>query len=186
MLFRSVTVGGSFTAQGNVFLGYVSNVSILGGTANQVLMTDGQGDLSWQSVSNLQDHFDGGTIHNALIISNTVASTSTVTGALVVGGGAGVGGNVYVGLNANIAGDLTANTVTAPQGLGTGAWWMTSNTIVGYTGTAPVTVDSWDATRYRSTVYVVQVSDTANLTFQSSQFIFLQRCAELLLELLPF
>jgi hypothetical protein len=84
----------SLTVSGTTNLGAVGNITISGGTTNQVLKTDGAGHLSWTTVSG--SSFNGGTITNALNISNVTDSISYITGALTVGGGAGIAGNIHV------------------------------------------------------------------------------------------
>ncbi len=76
-------------------LGAVSNIRITGGTNGQVLTTNGSGNLSWTTVSS-GSSFNGGTISNALAVSNSTASTNYNNGALTVTGGVGVGENLHV------------------------------------------------------------------------------------------
>ena len=190
---NNLVVGGNTTLHGNITvlghsdLGYVSNITITGGNNNQVLVTDGQGALHWSDVSSLQAQFDGGTIHNALVISNNIVSTSSTSGALVINtGGAGIVGNLNVGGNYSnftgnlsvsssfvVTGDILGNTVTGTNGIGTGTFWQVSNTISGYADSGSVVVDSWDAAVYRTATYFVQVTETSSSSYQASQFIFL-------------
>jgi len=115
----ALVVSGGAGIAGNVYvggitnLGPVGNVIITGGSANYVLTTNGSGQLSWQSTATVVSVFNGGTIANALVISNTIVSTSTTPGALVVNsGGAGLVGNVYVGNSVVIQGTTQATTST--------------------------------------------------------------------------
>ena len=72
-----------FTAAGNVSLGNVSNVKITGGTAGQVLQTDGAGNLSWSSTANINE-IQNGTSNVYIPVADgnvtiTVAGTETWT-----------------------------------------------------------------------------------------------------------
>jgi len=57
--------------------------------------------------------FTGGTITQALIVSNNTISTSTSSGALVVTGGVGIAGNENVGGNLNVTGNIFVSNVSA-------------------------------------------------------------------------
>jgi hypothetical protein len=91
-----VGIQGALFVGGGASLGAVTGVKITGGINGYVLSTDGTGNLTWSSVSSLSS-FNGGTIGNVLIQSNTTAATSTTTGAVQVAGGVGIQGNLYVG-----------------------------------------------------------------------------------------
>ena len=60
------------------------------GTANQISITSGTGDITLS----LPDNMSIGGTTGVINISSTVASTSTTTGALIVAGGAGVAGQI--------------------------------------------------------------------------------------------
>jgi hypothetical protein len=76
-------------------LGAVGNIRITGGTNGQVLTTNGSGNLSWTTVSS-GSSFNGGTITNALAVSNSTVSTNYNNGAFTVTGGVGIGENLHV------------------------------------------------------------------------------------------
>jgi len=61
--------------------------------------------------------WNGGTVSDLGIFSNTTPSTSTTTGALQAVGGAGIGGNLFVGGLVSIAGNLTAGNLNISSGL---------------------------------------------------------------------
>jgi hypothetical protein len=61
--------------------------------------------------------WNGGTVSDLGIFSNTTPSTSTTTGALQAAGGAGIGGNLFVGGLVSIAGNLTAGNLNISSGL---------------------------------------------------------------------
>jgi len=114
----------NFSNTANVTLGAVGNLHIAGGTAGQLLSTNGNGTLSWTTdanssygntnVANYLPTFTGnvgagnviatGNLYSAGLLSNGVAninsnvvSTNPNTGALQVRGGAGVLGNIHSG-----------------------------------------------------------------------------------------
>ncbi len=94
----------NFTTTSNVTLGGVSNLHITGGTDGQVLTTNGSGNLSWTTVSS-GSSFNGGTITDALFVSNATGSTNYNNGALKVTGGVGIGEHLHV--LGHIASDAT-------------------------------------------------------------------------------
>ena len=70
-----ITANGIVTFTGaNVSLGNVSNLHILGGNANQILSTDGSGNLSW-----VESTAGGG---NAIVTISTTPPGSPVNGLL--------------------------------------------------------------------------------------------------------
>jgi len=91
-------------------------------------------------------------------ISGTTTSTSTTTGALVVAGGAGIAGDVNIGAN------LTYGTVPILE---------SSRTVTGI-GTAPVAIDWFASTAYRTAKYVVSTTDVTNSWYQSIEIISVQ------------
>jgi len=131
----------SLTVSGVTDLGAVANVRISGGSANYVLKTDGQGNLSWASAtsgtgnanvagSNTQIQYNDGTNLGAsanltfnvstktLTVDNIVANGSgltSLTGANVTGqvGNALIAGTVYTAAQPNITsvGNLTSLTI---------------------------------------------------------------------------
>lgn len=105
---NGITLSGTVTSTGNLTLGgTLSNVSLSTQVTGNLPVTNlnsgtgassttyWRGDGTWATVSG--SSFNGGTITNPLIISNTTASSSTSTGALQVTGGAGIDGNVWAG-----------------------------------------------------------------------------------------
>jgi len=91
-------------------------------------------------------------------ISGTTASTSTTTGALIVAGGAGIVGDVNIGAN------LTYGAVPILE---------SSRTVTGI-GTAPVAIDWFGSTAYRSAKYVVSTTDVTNSQYQTVEVILVQ------------
>jgi len=91
-------------------------------------------------------------------ISGTTTSTSTTTGALIVAGGAGIAGDAYIG------GNLIHGTVPVLEG---------SRTVASI-GTAPVAVDWFGNTAYRSAKYVVSTTDVTNSQYQTVEVILVQ------------
>jgi len=102
------------TGNGNIGIGYSSGRSLvtgnynviignslassIDGTSNNIIISDGEGNIRIQSNSD-------GTV----TIPATVSSTSTITGALVVGGGVGIAGDVYVGGTVNVSNVFTTS-----------------------------------------------------------------------------
>jgi hypothetical protein len=70
-----------------------------------------------QVLTALSGDWQGGTVSDLGIFSNTTPSTSTTTGALQAVGGAGIGGNLFVGGLVSIAGNLTAGNLNISSGL---------------------------------------------------------------------
>ena len=64
------------------------------GTANQVLASNGSGNVYWKDVSS-GGSWTGGTLSNTAYFSNTAASTNATSGAITVLGGVGVANNIY-------------------------------------------------------------------------------------------
>lgn len=89
--YANLTVGNVLLVNGSIAIN--GNLGLSG----QYIVSTGSG-MAWTAAS-----FTGGTITNALTVSNTTSSTSKTTGALVVNGGAGISGDVYSG-NLNIGG----------------------------------------------------------------------------------
>ena len=90
---------------GNLSLGNIANVKILGGTANYALFTDGNGNLSWQSVANA----NFASFANVANIANSLNASSTSN--VYIGGGT----NGYV-LQTDGAGNLTWTAQTGNGG----------------------------------------------------------------------
>jgi len=67
----------SFTGA-NVSLGAISNLHITGGGNNQFLSTDGNGNLSFSSVSNTLSNLSNVTLSNVNITGNIIPNTSNV------------------------------------------------------------------------------------------------------------
>jgi hypothetical protein len=63
-----------------------------------VLASSGYGGgLYWTSIPQLQTQFNGGTIYNVLVVSNSTVSNNPTSGGLLVTGGVGIAGNVSIG-----------------------------------------------------------------------------------------
>ena len=120
----NVTYSNSFTANGgtvdfyntpaNVLLGNVGNVHIFGGSTNQVLVTDGSGNLSWASgsqVSNGTSNVSIPVVNGNVYVnagssqwnfSNTGVLTGPTTGTanlgnLIIANFANIASNLFVG-----------------------------------------------------------------------------------------
>jgi hypothetical protein len=91
-------------------------------------------------------------------ISGTTTSTSATTGALTVAGGVGISGDVNIGAN------VTYGTVPI----------LNSSRTVASIGTAPVAVDWFGNTAYRSAKYVVSTTDVTNSQYQTVEVILVQ------------
>ena len=103
----AISAGSNLTVAGVSTLGDVGNVKITGGTVNQVLRTDGTGNLSWISVST--SGLSNGTSNISIPVSNgNIIAVSNGNTVLTI-----------TGTGANINGSLSANTVTATTLTGT-------------------------------------------------------------------
>jgi len=86
---NTTPAAGSFTtltANGEVNLGNVGNITILGGTSGQVLSTDGAGNLSWADggggsnvTSIVVDNFTGNGVANSFVLTTTPISEDWVS-----------------------------------------------------------------------------------------------------------
>ena len=120
------------TVSGVTRLGVIGNVKITGGTTNQVLVTDGQGNLSWATVSGTGSMFgnlDVQTFMNANYIPNFTGIIGNARYALNAG-------NAYSVLGSNVSGAVssatTAGTVTtAAQPNITSTGTLTSLSVTG-------------------------------------------------------
>jgi hypothetical protein len=111
----------NFTSASNVSLGPVGNVKITGGTNGQYLTTDGNGNLSFGTVtvssasisngtSNVNIGSSGGNV-TVGVAGNAAILTVTGTGANIAGTG-NVTGNLNVGNLTCSSGTVTAATIT--------------------------------------------------------------------------
>ena len=98
------------------------------------------------------------TTASPLTVTNANVSTGTGTGALIVAGGAGIAGDVNIGAN------LTYGTVPI----------LESSRTVTSIGTAPVAIDWFASTAYRSAKYVVSTTDVTNSQYQTVEVILVQ------------
>ena len=84
----------NFTGASNVTLGSVSNLHISGGSADQVLKTDGAGNLSWSSGSILSNGYSNVTV-------------PTANGNVIINANAGVDQQWTFGTDGNLTGPST-------------------------------------------------------------------------------
>ena len=100
----------NFSGAGNVFLGNVSNLHITGGSADQVLKTDGAGNLSWSSGSILANGFSNVSIPtaNGNVIINANGGTDQ-TWTFGTDGVLSVPGNIFISNSSSSFGILTDN-----------------------------------------------------------------------------
>ena len=107
----------NFSSAGNVFLGNVSNLHITGGTPDQILKTDGSGNLSWSSGTSLANGYSNVTIPvangNVVINANggvdkqwTFGTDGNLTGPST---GLANLGNLVIATFANFAETTTSN-----------------------------------------------------------------------------
>ena len=100
----------NFSGAGNVFLGNVSNLHITGGSADQVLKTDGAGNLSWSSGSILANGYSNVSIPTAN--GNVIINANGGTDQQWVFGTDGVlsaPGNIFISNSSPTNGILTDN-----------------------------------------------------------------------------
>ena len=124
----SNVTAGNLLMSGYSNLGLASNITITGGTSGQYLQTDGQGNISWRTVSttslvngtsnivinpsgnvNISANSSANVIqvtNNQVILSPVTESTSYTTGSLLVNGGVGIAGNLFINGLLNVSGDF--------------------------------------------------------------------------------
>jgi filamentous hemagglutinin len=121
----------NFSNTANVTLGAVGNLRITGGTAGQLLSTNGNGTLSWASDTTTYGNSNVVTLLSAFG-SNTITTTGNISGGnLVTGGEVVASGNVSSGTGFTTGGFLSVN----------GTADLHDTTVTGYaniTGTANV------------------------------------------------
>jgi len=131
---------------GSVTITNIGVTSINSGT--DITVTASTGSVTVNNASTLQTVTGrGASSTNAIDITNSTASTGTTSGALKVAGGVGIGGAINVGTTANIG--------TAAQ--------LLSFSSASVNTAAPITLDSYLASEYRTAKYVVQVVDGTNV-----------------------
>jgi hypothetical protein len=109
-------------------LGAVGNITITGGSAGQVLKTNGSGVLSWGADSasaggaNTQVQFnDGGSLAgNSNLTFNKTTSNLTLTGNIIVTGSISATGNANVTGTANVGNVYSTGTITSVGNLTAG------------------------------------------------------------------
>jgi hypothetical protein len=112
----------NFTTTANVTLGNVSNLHIAGGTAGQLLSTNGNGTLSWASDTTTYGNSNVVTLLSAFG-SNTITTTGNVSVGNIIGNGQALtniaGANVsgFVA-NANVSNTAYAVAAANVSGLG--------------------------------------------------------------------
>lgn len=113
----------------NVIIGSNSGVTI-DGTDNNVIISDGQGNIraQWNSFGELTHPGD-------LYVSSTTTSSTVTDGALVVDGGAGIGGALNVAgvvniTNATVSGSTTTGALVVSGGIGVNGT-VTASSFVG-------------------------------------------------------
>lgn len=162
--FNEVTVSSNvnMALAGNVTLGNVSNIHILGGTANYVLSTDGAGNLSWVAQSG---GGGGSSISNGTSNINIATANSNIT--MSVNGNANIitvtdtGINVAGTANLGNAGNVkitggTSGYVLSTDGAGNLSWASI--------GSGVATVDSFTGNGVQTTFTLSSAPSNINLT----------------------
>lgn len=147
-----VTLSSPTTKQALAFNGSLwSNADIVNsatGTANQISITSGTGDITFS----LPDNMTIGGSTGVINISSTVASTSTTSGALKVAGGAGVAGSLFSLLmrtsSSQASTSRTSGSIVSAGGIGANGQ-ITATAFAGYgplTKSAAYTMAATDCT----------------------------------------
>ena len=170
-------VASNLTTSGTSNLNAVGNVKISGGSAGQVLSTDGTGNLSWTTVAS--GTLSNGTSNISVLNSANINFSSAGNANVVVMSGTGINvagtlnasGNANVG-NLGVAQVLASANITAPQlisniATGTAPFVVTSTTKVSNLNAD--TVDGFD-TAIANTVSTIAVRD-ANGNISANYFI---------------
>lgn len=150
---------GSLTAT-NITIGAgTSSVTINGGVITiggaAVLTTSSLAGITLQSVTD-----QGSTTTNIVTFANTTTSAGTDSGAVLVLGGVGVVKDVWVGGRMNSESVMIADTVM-------------DSTLTPIPDNLPKVIDEYRVDQYRSSKYLVQISDPDNFQFQSSELMML-------------
>jgi hypothetical protein len=103
-----------------------------------------------------------GTINvgGKLVINDSTDATSISTGAIIATGGVGISKNLVVGGAVSI-GTPVASTVI--PSIISNNMQLASFTKTGIIGSAPTTLDTYDATVYRSARYTIQIVDSGKV-----------------------
>ena len=130
------------TVTGVTDLGAVANVRISGGSANYVLKTDGQGNLSWASAtsgtgnanvagSNTQIQYNDGTNLAASANLTFDVSTKTLTVDNIVANGSGLTSLAGANVTGQVGYAAVANSVAGANVTGEVAYAATANSVAG-------------------------------------------------------
>jgi hypothetical protein len=101
-----------------------------------------------------------GVFSGVTTVTNTTGVSSTITGAFQVAGGVGIGGGMYVGGIST----FTNNVVTSNVPI---VYDQTGISV----GNSAGTIDTFNATIYRSAKYVITVSNAGNTAYQSTEIL---------------
>ena len=155
-----------FTLASNVTLGPVGNLHITGGTPDQILKTDGNGNLAWSSGTALANGFSNVTIPNAngnvYINANAGVDQQWVFGTdgNLTGPAAGLAdlGNLVIANFANIASNTTTSNLTVNLELS----GNTAN-FIGNLTAANANLGNLATANFVNVSSNLQVTDTANV-----------------------
>ena len=167
----------TWTALSGVTAGNATTATnIAGGAQYQIPFQSAAGSTTFSSNLTFNNAVNQLSVSNIIVSGITtatgqlramsgVSSAGTNTGALVVVGGAGVSGNV------NVGGSVSAGVANPATGTPNITFIGGNTTLASYTsgvisGTAPVNLDSWSTSTYRTARYLVQIVDSGKIHVQ--------------------
>lgn len=155
---------GTVTATNIVIGAGTSSVTINGG----VISIGGAAVLTTASLVGITLDYvttQGSTTTNIVTFANTTTSIGTDSGSVIVLGGVGVAKDVWVGGRMNSESVMIADTVM-------------DSTLTPIPDNLPKVIDEYRVDQYRTSKYLVQVSDPDNFQYQSSEFMMLVATTE--------
>ena len=151
---------GALQVQGGVG---VANSGWIGG-ALRVIGATTLNNLSAAVTTATQLTVTGSATVSGIIYGNDISNANAVNnGSIQTLGGIGVAKDVYAGGAITAGATQAATTGTVVNGFYTNNTLIASFTSNVITGTAPVNLDFWSSTNYRSARYFVQITDGANV-----------------------
>jgi hypothetical protein len=151
---------GALQVQGGV--GVANSVWI--GNALRVIGASTLNNLSAAVTTATQLTVNGTASVSGIVFANDASNSNAVNnGSIQTLGGIGVAKDIFAGGTITAGATQAATTGTVVNGFFTNNTLIASFTSNVITGTAPVNLDFWSATNYRSARYFVQITDGANV-----------------------
>jgi|LakMenEpi03Aug12_release.lakeMendotaPanAssembly.Ray.scaffolds.fasta_scaffold15738_7 hypothetical protein len=170
----------NFTTTANVTLGNVSNLHIAGGTAGQLLSTNGNGTLSWASDTTTYGNSNVVTLLSAFG-SNTITTTGNVSVGNIIGNGQALTNIAGANVSGFVANANVSNTAFAVAGANVSGFVANANIANTAFSVAGANVSGFVANaNVSNTAYAVAAANvsglgniaTINLTGNSSNVLY--------------